>query len=147
MSQPDDLTADLVIERTTDLDLDVERMWELISTAEGWSSWLVDDADVIIAADETGTATSDGVERGVHIDQVTEGRGVAFSWWDRDDPSTASYVQIGVVELPDGRSQLRVTERFLGATSNATTASSQAIAWEVRFASLWLLALHSTVLA
>ena len=30
-----------------------ERLWELISTAEGWRSWLVDDADVTIAPDCT----------------------------------------------------------------------------------------------
>ena len=147
MSQSDDL----VIERTTDLDIGVERLWELISTAEGWRTWLVDDADVTIAPDCTGTATSDGVERAVHVDAITDGRGINFSWWDRADPSSASSVQLDVVELPDGRSQLRVTERFLGATANTTTSCSLGIAsgisWEVRFASLWLLALHSTVLA
>jgi hypothetical protein len=147
MTQPDDL----IIERTTDLDIGVERLWELISTAEGWSSWLVDDADVTIAPDENGIATNDGVEHCVHVDTITDGRGVTFSWWDRADPSSASYVQLGVVELPDGRSQLRITERFLGATASATMSCTLSvaagIAWEVRFASLWLLALHSTVLA
>lgn len=147
MSQPDDL----VIERTTDLDIGVERLWELISTEEGWRSWLVDDADVSIAADGTGSATSDGAERAVHVEAVIDRCGINFSWWDRADPSTASYVQLDVVELPDGRSQLHVTERFLGATTNATMSCSQGtasgVSWEVRFASLWLLALHSTVLA
>ena len=147
MSQPDDL----VIERTTDLDIGVERLWELISTAEGWRSWLVDDADVTIAPDRTGSATSDGVERAVHVEAVIDRCGINFSWWDRADPSTASYVQLDVAELPEGRSQLRVTERFLGATATATMSCSQGtasgISWEVRFASLWLLALHSTVLA
>jgi uncharacterized protein YndB with AHSA1/START domain len=147
MSQSEDLT----IERTADLDIGVEQLWELISTPQGWSTWLVDDADVTIAPDESGTATDDGVQRDVHVDSITDGRGVSFSWWDRTDPSSASYVRLDVVELPDGRSQLRVTERFLGATASATMSCSAGvelgIAWEVRFASLWLLALHSTVLA
>ncbi len=147
MSQSDDL----VIERTTDLDIDVERLWELISTAEGWRTWLVDESDMTIAPDCTGTATTDGVERAVYVEAVIDGCGINFSWWDRADPSSASYVQLDVVELPDGRSQLRVTERFLGATANATMSCSHGtasgISWEVRFASLWLLALHSTVLA
>ena len=66
MTQPDDLS----IERTTDLDLDVSELWALISTADGWSAWLVDEADLTIATDETGTATYDGVERSVQIDAV-----------------------------------------------------------------------------
>ncbi|MEY2416445.1 MAG: hypothetical protein QOH53_1779, partial [Ilumatobacteraceae bacterium] len=42
MSQPDHLA----IERITDLDMDVDQLWSLISTPAGWKSWLVDDADV-----------------------------------------------------------------------------------------------------
>jgi hypothetical protein len=145
---PDDPTPDnLTIERITDLDIGVDQLWELISTREGWSSWLVDDTDLTIAPDGRGTATSDGVERSVSFDSIDAGRGVSFSWWDKDDPSTASFVQLGIVELPGGRSQLRVTERYLGATASASISCSAGIAWEVRFASLWLLALHSTVMA
>lgn len=92
----------------------------------------------------------DGAERAVHIETVDQGRGVAFSWWDRDDPSSASFVRLDIVELPSGGSQLHISERFLGATASATASSSIAnedLAWQVRFVSLWLLALHSTVLA
>ena len=111
MSQPEDLS----IERTTELDLDVDELWALISTAEGWSSWLVDDADLVVAPDCTGSATSDGVVRDVHVDAIIDRSGIGFSWWDRDDPATASYVQLEIVELPNGRSQLNITERFVGA--------------------------------
>lgn len=146
-----DMPDDLTIERTTDLDMGADKLWELISTREGWSSWLVDDTDVMIAPDQRGTATIDGLERSVSVDSIDARRAVTFSWWDRDDPSNASFVQLGIVELPDGRSQLRVTERYLGATASATMSCSVGItagvAWEVRFASLWLLALHSTVMA
>ena len=55
MSQPDDLAVP-VIERTTDLDMDVDRLWSLISTPDGWKSWLVDDADLVIAPAAGGTA-------------------------------------------------------------------------------------------
>jgi uncharacterized protein YndB with AHSA1/START domain len=143
MSQPDDLA----IERSTDLDMDVDQLWSLVSTPDGWKSWLVDDADVAIAPAATGTAIDDGVERTVQVDSVIAGRTVGFSWWDRDDPSSASYVQLDVVELPGGRSQLRITERFVGATASATMSSTAGVSWEVRIISLWLMAVQSSVMA
>jgi hypothetical protein len=150
MSQPDDL-ANLLVERTTDLDMDVDRLWSLISTSDGWKSWLVDDADVVIAPAANGTAFNDGIERTVQIGSVDAGRTVGFSWWNRDDPSSASYVQLEVVALPEGRSQLHITERFLGATDNttagATMSSTAGVSWEVRIISLWLMAVQSSVMA
>jgi uncharacterized protein YndB with AHSA1/START domain len=143
MSLPDDPT----IERTTDLDMNVDELWTLISTADGWRSWLVDEADVDIAPDTVGSAVEDGLLRQVRIDSVTEGRGIAFSWWNLDDPSSASYVQLDIVELPDGHSRLHISEQFTGATSTTAMSCSTSLSWDVRMVSLWLLALHSTVMA
>ena len=138
MAQPEDP----IIERTTDLEMDADHLWELISTADGWRSWLVDDTDVIVAPGATGSTTEDGIERRVRVDTVTEGRTIGFSWWQRDNPSCGSYVQLDIVELPHGGSQLRISERFVSTTATATMS-----AWDVRMVSLWLLALHSTVMA
>ena len=139
MPQPEDLS----IERQADLDLSTTELWALIATPEGWACWLVDDTDVDIAPDANGTATHDGVERAVRIDSVIDGHEICFSWWDRGDPSSTSFVRLDVVELPEGRSQLRITERFLGATASATMSCS--VGWEVRLVSLWLRALPSLV--
>jgi hypothetical protein len=143
MPQPDDL----LIERNADLDLTMNELWSLISTSEGWSSWLVDNADVTIVTDAEGTAIDDGVERVVHIDSVIEGSGIRFSWWECDDPTSVSYVQFDIVELPAGRSHLHITERFLGSASTAATSCSVAVAWDVRLVSLWLLAQPCLVMA
>jgi uncharacterized protein YndB with AHSA1/START domain len=143
MTRPDDL----FIERTTDLDLSADELWSLISTAEGWSSWLVDEARVDVQPDAEGSATDDGVVREVRIDTVDHGRSINFSWWDRDDPSTASYVQLQIVELPDRRSQLHIAEQFVGATTTARVSAEAGMSWDVRMISLWLLALHCTVMA
>jgi uncharacterized protein YndB with AHSA1/START domain len=144
MSQPEDLS----VERTTELDLGVDELWALISTAEGWSSWLVDEAQIQITPDSAGTAVEDGVVRDVHIDSISDGHTITFSWWDRDDPTSGSFVQLEIVELPNGRSQLNITERFVGATAmSASMSTSSAVAWDVRLVSLWLLALHSIVMA
>ena len=127
--------------------MDVDQLWSLVSTPDGWKSWLVDDADVAIAPAAHGTAIDDGVERTVQVDSVIAGRTVGFSWWDRDDPSSASYVQLDVVELPGGRSQLHITERFVGAIASATMSCTAGVSWEVRIISLWLMAVQSSVMA
>jgi uncharacterized protein YndB with AHSA1/START domain len=141
---------DVSIERSTDLDLDVEALWALLSTADGWSSWLVDHAEIAIEPDAIGTAVTDGVERSVRIESVVVGHGIGFTWWDRRDPSTASYVQLDLVELPHGRSHLDITERFIG-TSASTVASTMSATmsakWDVALVSLWVLALPLLVMA
>ena len=82
----------------------------------------------------------------VRIDPVDEGRGVGFSWWDRDDPSSASYVQLDIVELPGGGSQLHITERFVVRARRASsTVGSTGVSWQVRFVSLWFMAVQSSV--
>ena len=138
---------DLKIERITDLDLSADELWSLISTAEGWRSWLVDETQLDVEPHAQGTATEDGVVRDVRIDTVDDRRGINFSWWDRDDPSSASYVQLHIVELPNGRSQLHIAEEFVGASASAAMSAEATLSWDVRMVSLWLLALHSTVMA
>jgi len=98
-----------------------------------------------VCAGSQGSATDAGVRREIHIDRVDERRGVDFVWWDRDDPSSPSYVQLDIVTLPGGGSRLRVTERLVAAS--AAVSMSIDMSWQVRFVSLWLLALHSTVMA
>jgi hypothetical protein len=142
MTQPDDL----IIERTADLDMDSDQLWELISTTDGWRSWLVDETDVVVAADASGTAIDDGIVREVRINAIIDSALVEFTWWDRDDPMSTSIVHLEIVELPEGRSQLRITEQFAG-SSAATMSAATAQSWEVRLVSLWLLALHCTVMA
>ena len=147
-------SEDLFIERSTDLDLDVDELWTLVSTAEGWRSWLVDEADITIEPDASGTATTDELERTVHIDSVVDGRSIGFSWWEGGDRSSASYVQLDVIELPHGRSQLHVGERLLApptasiqASSHSSMSCSMAARWDIAVMGLWLLTLPSFVMA
>ena len=136
---------DLFIQRSTDLDIDIEALWTVLSTADGWSAWLVDHAEIDIAPAATGTAMADGIERAVRIESVVTGHGIGFTWWDRRDPSTASYVQLDIVELPRGRSHLDITERLVGATT--ATSCSVASKWDVALVSLWMLTLPFLVMA
>jgi uncharacterized protein YndB with AHSA1/START domain len=145
MSQQRDPDDRPTIERSTDLDMDVEELWQLISTAEGWRQWLVDEAEIDVSKGSEGSTSDDGVRRGVRIDRVHDRHRVDFVWWDRDEPSSRSYVQLEIVELSTGGSRLNVSERL--SVSSATVSSSVDAWWQIRFVSLWLLALHSTVLA
>jgi hypothetical protein len=151
MPEPEELSEELCIERSTDLDLDMDELWTLVSTAEGWCSWLVDDADITIRPDASGTAIADEVERAVRIESVVEGRSVGFSWWDRGDGSSVSYVQLEVVELPGGRSRLNVAERLLAAAPTASARASMscsvAVRWDIAVLALWLLSVPSLVMA
>ena len=56
-------------------------------------------------------------------------------------------MQLDIVELPDNRSQLRITERLLGPSPAANAAVSCSISWDVKLVSLWLLALPFLVTA
>ena len=143
MPQPDDL----LVERTTDLDIDVNQLWTLISTQDGWRDWLVDDADVTIAAGSGGTVVDDQVERSVRIGTITDGHRIEFSWCEVGEASTTSYVQLEVVELPAGRSRLNITERFPSSTMTASMSAAVTTTWDVRLVSLWLLALPFHVMA
>jgi len=144
MRQQRDSSTRPTVERTTDLDMNVDELWALIGTAEGWCTWFVDDADIDVSAGSKGSATDAGVNRDVRIDRVDERRAVEFVWWERDDPSSRSYVQLEITALPAGGTRLNVTEQLVG---SAPSASSVDTWWQVRFVSLWMLALHSTVLA
>src|SRR3954468_7779693 len=120
--------------RSTDLDMDVDELWQLISTADGWRGWLVDDADIDVSPGSSGSASDAGVRRDVRIDHINERRSVDFVWWERDEPSSTSYVQLAMVELPPGGSRWTVTDHLVGA--NATMSSSVEAWWQVRFVSL-----------
>jgi uncharacterized protein YndB with AHSA1/START domain len=136
------MSEELLIERDVELDVDIAEAWELISTPTGWRVWLVDDAEITVQPDADGTAVTDGAERTVHIDEVITGSRVGFTWWDRDDPSSVSYVQLDVVELSNGGSRLHTSERFVGSVPMAAS-----IGWDVRMVALWSLAVSHFAIA
>ena len=60
MSQQRNSDTPPTIERSTDLDMDVDELWQLISTAEGWREWLVDEADIDVSAGSEGSTSDAG---------------------------------------------------------------------------------------
>ena len=78
MSQQRDSDTPPTIERSTDLDMDVDELWQLISTAAGWREWLVDEADIDVHAGCESSTSDAGIRRAVRIAQVRERRQVDF---------------------------------------------------------------------
>ncbi|HSB87289.1 MAG TPA: hypothetical protein VLD86_13325, partial [Ilumatobacteraceae bacterium] len=69
---------------------------------------------------------------------------IGFSWWDRDHPGSASYVELELVELDARRARIEITERFIGAASaSASSAARRAVGmrWEAKLLLLSLLAM------
>ena len=135
-------TADIV--RTIDLGVTDAEAWDLVSTEDGWSRWLVDSATVDIDGHGVGTVLDDEVTREVRVDTVDRSTGtVRFVWTDRDDPDDSSEVTIRVIGHPSGPTRVLIAERRLtvptasAQTSAAERAWSRAIAWEVRATLLW----------
>jgi uncharacterized protein YndB with AHSA1/START domain len=134
------MSEELQIEREVELDVDAAEAWELISTPAGWSTWLVDEAEM--TPDGDGTVITDEAERVVRIEEVIVGTRVGFTWWERDDPSRVSYVQLDVVELEGGRSRLHTSERFVGSLT-----AMASVDWDVRLIALWSLAVSHFAIA
>ena len=121
------------VSRTVDTDLAPDELWDLVTDGAGWSSWMVDDADVTVEPGADGTVVDDGVARTVHIDRrddgasdAATGRRVGFTWWPQDRPDLVSAVELVVLPATSG-SRLRVTETFASATA------ASPMAWDVRF--------------
>ena len=131
--------SDVSIERTVDVGLSAEELWELVATADGWARWLVDRAEIVVSSGAGGVVIDGELTRVVRVDEVVAGRFVAFTWWDDDDAASASQVVLTVERTDQGTAQLRIDERHLGAPATSQTRGTQEplSAWEVRIFALW----------
>jgi hypothetical protein len=118
--------AAMELTRTVAFDIDPAHLHALVGTAEGWRAWLADEVVGVVAAGERLSLVDGDAPRGVLVHSADDGR-VAFSWWERDDPSSVTYVELEVV-TGDGLPQLQIRE--VGASADPT-------AWEVRVTCLW----------
>lgn len=130
------MTSPTVVTRDIELDIDESDAWALIGDAEGWGSWLVDDADVDVETGAAGSVVDDGAERHVQIVNVDHGRSVEFVWWPAGTDGQASSVAITVERTASGTALLRVVESFPPRTL-AATALGAATRWEARALFAW----------
>ena len=125
------------IEREIEIDLSTEELWDLISTADGWRTWLVDDIDTDVRVGAAGVAIDDDVRRAIAVEHVGGGE-VRFLWCD--DQGDVSRVTIAI---DDGgsRPRLRISEQWLAPTACADCPLRAEQRWDLRTCLLCLGAL------
>jgi uncharacterized protein YndB with AHSA1/START domain len=126
------------ITRQVDLDTPADELWDMVSDPDQMATWLGDSVDVDLRPGGTGTVVDDGIVRHVQVEEVSESRRLAFTWWESDDRSTESRVVFAVGTTADGRSRLTITETLSDQSPRIVArASASKLRWEVRVLSLW----------
>ncbi len=134
MDQPETLR------RRVEIDVDIDRMWRMVSDPALLAGWLGDTVDVRIEPGQTGTITEHGVIKRVHIDRVDQGRAVEFTWCEQDQPAHSSRVVFEISSSPNGTSRLDITETFSSDSSDTSLAGQSVVLaaqWESRICVLW----------
>ncbi len=114
-----------------DLGIGIDELTKLVTTVDGWKQWLVDGGTVDLQPGGVGEIVDGDVVKQLRVHSADE-RSIGFTWWEHDDPTSVSHVQLDVVELPEGGAALRIREEL---PARASTESR--LAWEVRVCSLW----------
>ena len=141
----------LAIRRQIDLDAELDEVWALISSPDGWSSWMVDGAEFTgtpsatrdtagtpdadeygFEPGETGTVIDDGRRRHVLIDEIVESSRVTFTWWSDDEGDAPSQVTISIGRGDDDRRRLQIVERPIQVAPQARVALPAGLRWDVR---------------
>ncbi len=115
------------VERHVTLPASVEEVWHLLTGPEELRTWLGDDVVLDPTPGASGRVVErDGSERALVIEEVDEGRRLAWRWWlDGDDPAAASQVEITLTPTDDG-TILRVVEERLPGTPIARAQAGEA---------------------
>jgi uncharacterized protein YndB with AHSA1/START domain len=130
----------LSITRRVDLDIDADQLWAALSDPAQLAAWLGDEVDLDVRQGGAGTVVDDGILRHVRSDHVSEGRELAFTWWEADQPNVASTVRFEVEQRPAGGSRLAIVETFDPDSGGSSVAKARAVAaqrWGVRVMCLW----------
>src|SRR5262245_40139610 len=124
---------EVMVEREIELDATVEDVWRALTDEAELAAWLGDEVELAVAPGGTGCVVDDGLVRLVRVDEVDEGRSLAFRWWDETGGGAgASRVVITVMpgdrDGDGGSTRLRVREMALVPTRPTAWASS--LRWE-----------------
>jgi uncharacterized protein YndB with AHSA1/START domain len=114
-----------IVERTVTLPTDLEEAWALLTRPEELA-WLGDEVVLEPVPGAPGRVLErDGTDRALVVEEVDEGRRLAWRWWiDGDDPErTGSRVEITLSPTPHG-TLVRVVEQPLPTTVTAARASA-----------------------
>jgi uncharacterized protein YndB with AHSA1/START domain len=124
------------VERSVDLDVDAEDVWQAITDPAELATWMVAEGELDPVAGGDGRfVDDDGVARRAVVESVEPGRRLVFRWWpESEGPEGASVVTLAVTPRPGG-CRLLVTERLAA----AARADLGAVARAASTAWLWRL--------
>jgi uncharacterized protein YndB with AHSA1/START domain len=75
------------VERTVELDVDVERVWHLLTDDDARSEWFGGDTTIDVRPGGGGRIVEpDGTRRHVEVGDVDPGRRLTWRWWPDDGP-------------------------------------------------------------
>jgi uncharacterized protein YndB with AHSA1/START domain len=134
------MTDETTVRREIELDAAPADVWDALTRPELLEQWF--EAEVELDPRPGGTGhflCADGERRSARVDDVDDGRRLAFTWWTDDADEPASRVEF-VLTPTAGGTRLVVTESPLTARACAARVGS-AWAWRLDLLLLTLLAL------
>jgi len=94
-------SPDTSVEQSTEIDADVDEVWDVLADPDALGSWLGRDVDLRLAPGAAGRVVDpDGTVRQVLVTDVDEHRRVAWHWWEDGGPLTS--VEITLTPTPSG---------------------------------------------
>jgi uncharacterized protein YndB with AHSA1/START domain len=117
------------LERSVELEVDVDELWRLVSEPEELATWFAPEAELeVVPGGEGRFVDDDGVARRAVVDAVDIGQRLRFRWWS-EEGGDASVVTMAIAATPTG-SRLTVVEQRLDTTLFAR-AAVDALTWRL----------------
>ena len=132
---------DTAVRREIELEAAPADVWDALTRPELLEQWF--EAEVELDPRPGGTGRfigSDGEQRHARVDQVDEGRRLAFTWWSDDGGDQAASTVEFVLTPTQGGTRMVVTESPLTARACAATTGTS-WAWRLELLVLTLLML------
>jgi uncharacterized protein YndB with AHSA1/START domain len=94
-------TPETTVDQSTEIDADLDQVWEVLTDPDALGTWLGSDVDLDLAPGEAGRVVdADGTVREVLVTDVDEHRRIAWHWWEHGGPLTS--VEITLTPTPSG---------------------------------------------
>jgi uncharacterized protein YndB with AHSA1/START domain len=135
--------SDSEIRRSVEFDLDADQLWSLLADPDELATWLGDRVDIDLVPGGAGRVVDDDVERDLLVEQVVDGERIAWRWWRRDDPGSASHVELVIAPRPGG-TRLDIVETLIAPPVSALALDG--VRWDLR-ATLMAIGAAATCLA
>lgn len=92
---------DTTVEQSTEIDADVDEVWEVLTDPDALGRWLGSEVDLDLRPGAAGRVVDpDGTVRQVLVTDLEEATRVAWHWWADDGPITS--VEITLTPIPSG---------------------------------------------